>query len=149
MARFLTGIPLALVTTGLEARISEMGPEVSAREAAGFVVEGHGDLRPEHVCLTDPLVIFDRVETALELRMIDVFDEVGYLATECTLLGRPDLGNCLMRGALMQASHRPRPNFRRPMPCSASSRGRGWRWIICVIPLHLPLKNGPHVRGAT
>ncbi len=98
MARFLPGIPLPEVTTDLEDRIARMRPEISAREAAGLVVEGHGDLRPEHVCLTDPPVIFDRVETALELRVIDVFDEVGYLAAECTILGRPDLGDGLMRG---------------------------------------------------
>ena len=98
MARIVPEVPLAPVTTDLENQIDEMVPEISAREAAGLVVEGHGDLRPEHVCLTEPPVIFDRVETALELRVIDVFDEVGYLAAECTLLGRPDLGDCLMKG---------------------------------------------------
>lgn len=97
MAQFLPDTPLPPVTTDLENRIDEMAPEISAREAAGLVVEGHGDLRPEHVCLTDPPVIFDRVETALELRVIDVFDEVGYLAAECALLGRPDLGGCLVQ----------------------------------------------------
>jgi hypothetical protein len=30
--------------------------------------------------------------------VIDIFDEVGYLAAECTLMGRPDLGESLMRG---------------------------------------------------
>lgn len=98
MARFMPGIPLASLTTDLERRIDEAGSEISAREAAGCVVEGHGDLRPEHVCLTDPPVIFDRVETALESRVIDVFDEIGYLAAECTLMGRADLGNGLVQG---------------------------------------------------
>lgn len=98
MERFLPDIPLAQVTTGLEDRIARMVPEISAREAAGLVVEGHGDLRPEHVCLTDPPVIFDRVEAARELRVIDVCDEVGYLAAECTLLGRTDIGEGLLRG---------------------------------------------------
>ena len=98
MARFVPEVPLTTVTTDLENRIDEMGTEISAREAAGLVVEGHGDLRPEHVCLTDPPVIFDRVETALELRGIDVFDEGGYLAAECALLGRPDLGEFLVEG---------------------------------------------------
>ena len=100
MARFLSAIPLAPVTTDLQARIAQAGPAISAREAAGLVVEGHGDLRPEHVCLTDPPVIFDRVEAAAELRVIDVFDEVGHLAAECSLLGRPDLGDWLMRGLI-------------------------------------------------
>ena len=98
MARFLPDFPLAPVTTDLEDRIARLGPEIATRETAGMVIEGHGDLRPEHVCLTDPPVIFDRVETALELRVIDVFDEVGYLAAECTLVGRPDLGKYLIRG---------------------------------------------------
>jgi uncharacterized protein len=108
MARVLPDIPLASLTTGLEARIATMEPEILAREAAGLVVEGHGDLRPEHVCLTDPPVIFDRVETALELRVIDVFDEVGYLAAECRLLGRPDLGEDLMQ-RLTDAGFAPPP----------------------------------------
>ncbi|MCU0904137.1 MAG: hypothetical protein MUE83_09710 [Tabrizicola sp.] len=98
MARHLPGIPLAPVTSGLESRIAQQEPEIAAREAAGLVIEGHGDLRPEHVCLTDPPVIFDRVEAARELRVIDIFDEVGYLAAECTLMGRPDLASSLMSG---------------------------------------------------
>jgi aminoglycoside phosphotransferase family enzyme len=106
MARFLPDIPLAPVTADLERRIAVMGPAILAREGAGLVVEGHGDLRPEHVCLTDPPVIFDRVESALELRVIDVFDEVGYLAAECTLLGRPDLCDRLMQ-ALADAGFAP------------------------------------------
>lgn len=107
MARFVPDISLAPVTTDLENRIARLEPEISARERAGLVVEGHGDLRPEHVCLTDPPVIFDRVETALELRVIDVFDEVGYLAAECTLMGRSDLGDCLMRGLVDAGFARP------------------------------------------
>jgi len=97
MAEFLDGIPLAPLTTDLGLRIDAMRAEIRAREVAGLVVEGHGDLRPEHVCLTAPPVIFDRVETALEMRVIDVFDEVGYLAAECSLLGRPDLGRDLLQ----------------------------------------------------
>jgi aminoglycoside phosphotransferase family enzyme len=111
MARYLPDTPLALVTTGVENRIAGMGPEILARETAGLVIEGHGDLRPEHVCLTEPVVIFDRVEAALELRVIDVFDEVGYLAAECTLLGRRDLGERLMRGMAEAGFARPSPDL--------------------------------------
>lgn len=111
MARFLPEIPLARVTTDLEDRVARMSSEIAVREKAGLVVEGHGDLRPEHVCLTDPPVIFDRVETALELRVIDVFDEVGYLAAECALLGRPDLGVCLMRGLAEAGFAPPSPDL--------------------------------------
>lgn len=96
MAQYLPGIPLASLTTGLERLIERMSPEIRKREAAALVIEGHGDLRPEHVCFSNPPVIFDRVETALELRVIDVFDEVGYLAAECKILGLPELGQRLL-----------------------------------------------------
>lgn len=96
MAQYLPGVPPARVTTEVERGLAHMSSEILEREAAALVIEGHGDLRPEHVCMTSPPVIFDRVETALELRLIDVFDEVGYLAAECRLLGFPDLGDKLL-----------------------------------------------------
>jgi hypothetical protein len=49
------------------------------------------------VCLTAPPVIYDWVESAVELEVIDVFDEVGYLGAECGLLGRRDFSDSLMR----------------------------------------------------
>ncbi|MDF1855908.1 hypothetical protein [Pseudooceanicola sp.] len=61
--------------------------EIEERRAAGLIVEGHGDLRPEHVCLTSPPVIFDRLEFASKLRQVDIYDEVNYLGLECAMLG--------------------------------------------------------------
>ena len=58
-----------------------------ARVTAGRVIEGHGDLRPEHVCLVDPPVVFDCVEFSRELRTLDVADELAFLASECDALG--------------------------------------------------------------
>ena len=77
---------LALVTNDLKDRIVRMRAEITVRRTTGLVVEGQGGLRPEPVCLTAPRVVFDRVETALELRVIDVFDETGNLGAECTIL---------------------------------------------------------------
>jgi uncharacterized protein len=108
MAHLLPDPALAQITTDLANRLARLQPDIAAREAGGLVVEGHGDLRPEHVCLTDPLVIFDRVETAREMRVIDVFDEVGYLAAECAMLGRPDMGGPLL-AALKDAGFAPPP----------------------------------------
>lgn len=111
LAHHLPDPSLVQVSHVLTARLERAGPALAVREAAGLVVEGHGDLRPEHVCLTDPVVIFDRVETALELRVIDVFDEVGYLAAECGLLGRDDLARALMRGLQEQGFAPPPPDL--------------------------------------
>src|SRR5690606_27479579 len=62
-------------------------PLVRRRLADGRIVEGHGDLRPEHVCLTEPIQIFDALEFDLGMRVLDPFDEMNYLGLECALLG--------------------------------------------------------------
>lgn len=69
--------------------------EISDRERKGLIVDGHGDLRPEHICLTDPPVIFDRIESSLELRIIDPWDEIGYLGAEASLMGYDGLAEHL------------------------------------------------------
>lgn len=55
------------------------------------IVEGHGDLRPEHVCLESPPVIFDRLEFNRTFRIVDPADELAFLAMECERLGAPEL----------------------------------------------------------
>ena len=62
-------------------------PAINVRIANGHVLEGHADLRPEHVCLTEPPQIFDCLEFDLRLRLIDPYDELNYLGLECELLG--------------------------------------------------------------
>ncbi|MEK1851098.1 MAG: hypothetical protein AAAC48_04265 [Phyllobacterium sp.] len=62
-------------------------PLVKSRISRGIIVEGHGDLRPEHVCLTDPPQIIDCLEFNRAMRTIDPYDEVNYLGLECNMLG--------------------------------------------------------------
>lgn len=57
------------------------------RVCQGHVVEGHGDLRPEHVCLTRPPVFIDCLEFSRELRTLDVADDLACLFLECECLG--------------------------------------------------------------
>jgi aminoglycoside phosphotransferase family enzyme len=57
------------------------------------IVEGHGDLRPEHVCLAAEPVFIDCLEFNRELRIVDPVDELAYLAMECELLGDREVGN--------------------------------------------------------
>ncbi|MBU6528517.1 hypothetical protein JMJ47_003232 [Methylocystis sp. MJC1] len=75
----------------LDARLVAQRPQLEARVAAGRIVDGHGDLRPEHICLTEPVVIFDCLEFNAELRQVDPFDEVAFLGVECAQLGAPHL----------------------------------------------------------
>jgi uncharacterized protein len=67
------------------------------RVKQGRVVEGHGDLRPEHVCLTEPPVIIDCLEFSRALRLVDPFDELAFLALECELLGAGWIGDLLLK----------------------------------------------------
>ena len=79
---------------------------------AGAVVEGHGDLRPEHICMMDPPVVFDAVEFSESLRTADVVSELAFLAMECDFLGAHHLGRHLLESYQCRSgSHFPRHLF--------------------------------------
>jgi len=58
----------------------------------GRIVEGHGDLRPEHICLVPEPAIIDCLEFSRELRILDPADELAFLGLECERLGNPAVG---------------------------------------------------------
>ena len=62
-------------------------PEIRERISMGCMVDGHGDLRPEHVWLGPPAGIVDCLEFDRRMRIIDPYDELNYLGLECELLG--------------------------------------------------------------
>jgi aminoglycoside phosphotransferase family enzyme len=53
----------------------------------GHVIEGHGDLRPEHIFLGPPPAVIDALEFDRTLRMLDPAEEIAFLALECDRLG--------------------------------------------------------------
>jgi aminoglycoside phosphotransferase family enzyme len=85
-------------TAGLEARVKR-----------GFIVEGHGDLRPEHICLSDPPVIIDCLEFSYALRLLDPFDELGYLTLECAMLDAASVGERIFEGCVEALHGLPSP----------------------------------------
>jgi uncharacterized protein len=64
---------------------------------ADHIVEAHGDLRPEHICLTDPPVIIDCLEFRRDFRMLDPLDELAFLGMECERLGDATTGRAMLR----------------------------------------------------
>jgi predicted kinase len=73
---------------GFQLQLLGLVPELfEERAAGGRVVDGHGDLRPEHICLAEKVAIFDCIEFSAEFRQIDVADELAFLASECDFLG--------------------------------------------------------------
>ncbi|GAB4522428.1 MAG: hypothetical protein Tsb0019_24200 [Roseibium sp.] len=70
-----------------DAALRTMKTEFDDRLRTGPIVEGHGDLRPEHVFLVEPIQIIDCLEFNRSMRVLDPYDEVNYLGLECELLG--------------------------------------------------------------
>jgi aminoglycoside phosphotransferase family enzyme len=61
------------------------------RARRGRIVEGHGDLRPAHISLGDPPQFIDCLEFARDPRILDIADELAFLALECERQGAPEL----------------------------------------------------------
>ena len=67
-----------------------------ARVRGRQIVEGHGDMRPEHVCLIEPPVVIDALEFDVRLREVDPFDELSFLGLECAMAGDAAIGPQLL-----------------------------------------------------
>jgi aminoglycoside phosphotransferase family enzyme len=92
LARFAKHLPVALVEDVGERQVAYLerhGGGIDARVAQRRIVEGHGDLRPEHVCLEARPRIIDCLDFSRELRLVDPAEELGFLALECERLGAP------------------------------------------------------------
>ena len=61
------------------------------RQAQQRIRDCHGDLHSEHVCCTDPLVIFDCIEFNSQFRYCDVASELAFLAMDLDYHDRPEL----------------------------------------------------------
>jgi len=81
------------------------------RVCDGRIIDGHGDLRPEHICLgrtqDEPPAVFDCLEFNDEFRRIDVADELAFLGMECDFLGAHEVGTRLWKHYAAQASDHP------------------------------------------
>mgnify|MGYP002760368973 FL=1 len=60
------------------------------------VVDAHGDLRPEHVCLTSSPLVIDCLEFNRTLRLLDPLSELAFLSLECRRLGAAWVGPALI-----------------------------------------------------
>jgi aminoglycoside phosphotransferase family enzyme len=70
---------------------------LAARVRNRCIVDGHGDLRPEHIWLGDPVEIIDCLEFNPRLRAVDPFDEIAFLSLECERLGAAWAGEYIRR----------------------------------------------------
>ena len=63
-------------------------PWFDERAASGCVIEAHGDLRLEHVVLTDPPVVIDCLEFDRNLRVLDRAEELEYFVLDGERIGQ-------------------------------------------------------------
>lgn len=72
--------------------------ELRERARTGRIVEAHGDLKPEHICLTDPPCVIDALEFSRDLRTLDPAEELSYLWIECERLGSTQAAAYVLEG---------------------------------------------------
>lgn len=81
---------------GLARALARCEPLLAGRATGGCIVDGHGDLRPEHVCLLAPPLVIDALEFNPSLRQVDPVDELAFLGLECEMAGAPWVGPTLL-----------------------------------------------------
>ncbi len=120
-------------------------PLLARRVRGGRIIDGHGDLRCENICLTDPVNIFDCVEFQPAFRGGDLANDFSFLVMDLEFRGRDDLAHALL------ARYRNRlhdPTFDRVLPLYKCHRTlvrgkvRGLAWLQ-----HPNTAQGRRVRG--
>ena len=94
------GIPAGLVRRIDWAQrqfLHRRGHLIVARLRHRRIVDGHGDLRPEHIWVDGKVRIIDCLEFNSRLRVVDPFDEVAFLSLECERLGAAWVADYLQR----------------------------------------------------
>jgi aminoglycoside phosphotransferase family enzyme len=72
--------------------------ELRERASASRIVEAHGDLKPEHICLIDPPCVIDALDFSKDLRIMDPAEELSYLWIECERLGGAQAAAYVLEG---------------------------------------------------
>lgn len=93
----LPATPVRETASALLQRREELAAELRRRANDGRIVEGHGDLRPEHICLEPRPIIIDCLEFNRNLRLLDPVDDLGFLCVECERLGARWVGDTLLQ----------------------------------------------------
>lgn len=91
--------------------VEERGWKLDRRVEAGRILEAHGDLRPEHVCLTPEPVVIDCLEFNRGFRLLDPADELAFLTLECERLGAAWVGERFVEVYRSVTGDRPPPDL--------------------------------------
>lgn len=86
-----------LMREGVENFLTKQAPLLRKRQATGQVVDGHGDLHAEHICLTDPIRIYDCIEFNERFRLADRLADLAFLLMDLDYRRRRDLSADLLQ----------------------------------------------------
>ncbi|HET7679773.1 MAG TPA: hypothetical protein VFK79_06515 [Xanthobacteraceae bacterium] len=103
------GVPSGLITRidAVQRRFLSSHSELLAdRLRNRRIVDGHGDMRPEHIWLDDPVKVIDCLEFNPRLRAVDPFDEIAFLSLECEILGAAWVGKYIQHRVARQMRDR-------------------------------------------
>lgn len=90
---WVKGARLAELEKNLNRLLERHREPADARGRDGRVVDGHGDLRPQHVYVNDEAYIIDCIEFDRDMRLLDPAEELSFLAMECQVLGFRNIGD--------------------------------------------------------
>lgn len=80
------------VITGLQRFLATHQDLFNGRVDRGKIIEAHGDLRPEHICVGPRPAIIDCLEFNRQLRVLDTAEELSFLLLECETMGNKSIG---------------------------------------------------------
>jgi uncharacterized protein len=99
LSRIEYGLPTVLVQSVIAAELHCLERDAELfddRVHTGKIIEAHGDLRPEHICLERQPVIIDRLEFNRTFRILDPASELAFLSLECERLGAPQVSGLIL-----------------------------------------------------
>jgi aminoglycoside phosphotransferase family enzyme len=99
LARPEYALPADLLGSITEAQLAFLRQEselFDGRVRSGRIVEAHGDLRPEHICLEREPVIIDCLEFNRDFRILDAASELAFLALECERIDARWVGDLIL-----------------------------------------------------
>lgn len=78
----------------------------SQRVKDGKIRDCHGDLHMEHICLTDPIIIFDCIEFNERFRYSDVLSDIAFLLMDLEFNGGKKFSDELCKSYLSRAGEK-------------------------------------------
>jgi len=125
-------VPDAPISSAFDALTAALAsPHFPVRERATAVVDGHGDLRPEHIYLAPYPLVIDCIAFDRDLRLIDPVHELAFFTMECDRDGAAWVHDELFDAyAAVSGSHPPASLIAFYQAAEASTRARLAIWHL-------------------